>query len=334
MSESTLVAIDSAKTVFQLHGVDGRGKYRLRRQVRRGQLERVIGQLPRCVVAMEACGGAHHWGRRFRALGHEVRLIAPQHVKPFVKGNKTDRNDAEAIGEAAQRPGMRFVALKTVEQQQILALHRLRAGAVKDRTALANQLRGLLAEFGVVIAPGVQRLRRALPEVLADTTNDVPSLLREELAVQRQRLVALDTEVKRLSQRIEQLAEADPRCQALMQHRGVGPLIASAFTAHLGDPQSFHNGRQVAAWLGLVPRQHSSGGQPRLLGISKRGDAYLRTLLIHGARAALRTAVGRNDAVSRWALDVQARRGAHKATVALANKMARQLWAELAYNAP
>lgn len=331
MSEITVVAIDLAKAVFQLHGVDARGQCRLSRQVRRGQLERVMGGLPRCVVVMEACGSAHHWGRRFRAQGHEVRLIAPQYVKPFVKGNKTDRNDAEAIGEAGQRPGMRFVALKTVEQQQILALHRLRSGVVKERTALANRLRGLLAEFGVVIGPGVRRLCRVLPQVLADTRHEVAPLLREELTVQRERLVALDAEVKRLSQRIEQLAEADPRCQALMRHRGVGPLIASAYSAHLGDPHSFHNGRQVAAWLGMVPRQHSSGGQPRLLGISKRGDAYLRTLLIHGARAVLRTAVGRTDALSRWVLDVQARRGAHKATVALANKMARQLWAELAY---
>lgn len=331
MSEITLVGIDLAKSVFQLHGVDGQGVCRLRRQVRRGQLQRIVAALPRCTIAMEACGGAHAWGRRFGALGHEVCLIAPQYVKPFVKGNKTDRNDAEAICEAARRPGMRFVALKTVDQQQVLALHRLRSGAVKARTAMANQLRGLLAEFGVVIPQGVHRLRRALPEVLADTGNEVPPLLREELAVQRERFVALDAEVRRLSERIERLAAADDRCQALMRHRGVGPLIASAFVAEVADPRIFRNGRQVAAWLGLVPRQHSSGGQAMLLGISKRGDAYLRTLLIHGARAALRTAARRSDPVSRWALDVQARRGTHKATVALANKLARQLWAELAY---
>jgi transposase len=331
MNEIMLLGIDLAKNVFQLHGVDARGVCQLRRQVRRAQLLRTIAQLPRCTIAMEACGGSHDWGRRFQALGHEVQLIAPQFVKPFVKGNKTDRNDAEAICEAAQRPGMRVVALKTVEQQQVLALHRLRSAAVKTRTALANQLRGLLAEFGISVPQGLHKLRRALPAVLAETANDVPTLLRAELSIQRERLCALDLEVQRLTDRIEQLASADERCQRLMQRPGVGPLIASAFVAELGNPQVFRNGRQVAAWLGLVPRQHSSGGQPVLLGISKRGDAYLRTLLIHGARAVIRTAARHTDAVSTWAASVQARRGVHKATVALANKMARQLWAQLAY---
>jgi transposase len=331
MNEITLLAIDLAKQVFQLHGVDARGVCVLRRQVRRAQLLRLIAQVPPCTLAMEACGGAHEWGRRFKRLGHEVKLIAPQFVKPFVKGNKTDRNDAEAICEAAQRPGMRFVALKSVEQQQVLAVHRLRSAVVKTRTALANQLRGLLAEFGLVVPQGLHRLRRELPALLEDADNTLPPLLREELAMQNQRLRELDAEVQRLTERIEQQACADERTRMLMQRRGVGPLIASAFAAELGDPQAFKNGRQVAAWLGLVPRQHSSGGKPILLGISKRGDAYLRTLLIHGARAALRTASRHPDTTSQWALSVKARRGAHKATVALANKMARQLWAQLAY---
>lgn len=332
MNEITLLAIDLAKQVFQLHGVDARGVCVLRRQVRRAQLLRFAAQLPPCTLAMEACGGAHEWGRRFERLGHQVKLIAPQFVKPFVKGNKTDRNDAEAICEAAQRPGMHFVALKTVDQQQVLALHRLRSAAVKNRTALANQLRGLLAEFGLVIPQGLHQLRRELPTLLEDADNSLPPLLREELAVQRQRLRELDAEVQRLTERIEQQARTDPRTQMLMQRRGVGPLIASAFAAELGQPRAFKNGRQVAAWLGLVPRQHSSGGKPILLGISKRGDAYLRTLLIHGARAAMRTAPGHDDPASQWALNVKARRGTHKATVALANKMARQLWAQLAYS--
>jgi transposase len=331
MNEITMLAIDLAKSVFQLHGVDERGVCVLRRQVRRVQLLRLIAQLPPCTVAMEACGGAHEWGRRIQGLGHQVRLIAPQFVKPFVKGNKTDRNDAEAICEAAQRPGMRFVALKTVEQQQVLAVHRLRSAAVKTRTALANQLRGLLAEFGLVVPQGLHRLRRELPALLKDADNTLPPLLREELAVQTQRLRELDAEVQRLTQRIEQQARADERAHALMQRRGVGPLIASAFAAEIGDPQAFKNGRQVAAWLGLVPRQHSTGGKPILLGISKRGDAYLRTLLIHGARAVMRTADQQADALAQWACTVKARRGVHKATVALANKMARQLWAQLAY---
>ena len=331
MSEITTLAIDLAKQVFQLHGVDERGVCVLRRQVRRAQLRRLIAQLPPCTVAMEVCGGAHHWGRQFEAFGHRVRLISPQFVKPFVKGNKTDRNDAEAICEAALRPGMRFVALKTVDQQQVLALHRLRSGTVKARTALANQLRGLLTEFGLIVPQGLHRLRRALPELLEAPDHGLPALLREELRLQGERLRELDEEVQRLTKRIEQLARDDPRSRALMQRRGVGPLIASAFAAAIGDPRAFKNGRQLAASLGLVPRQHSSGGQPVLLGISKRGDAYLRTLLIHGARAVMRTCERHEDALSRWARSVKARRGVHKATVALANKMARQLWAQLAY---
>lgn len=331
MSEITTLGIDLAKNVMQVHGVDARGVAVLRRQVRRSQLPRLLAQLPPCTVAMEACSGAHAWGRRSVQFGHRVQLIAPQFVKPFVKGNKTDRNDAEAICEAAQRPGMRFVALKSVEQQQVLTLHRLRTGAVKARTALANRLRGVLAEFGLVVAAGLGQLRRALPDVLEDAGNELPALVRAELAVQAGRLRELDAEVVRLSRRIEALAQADERTRALMQRRGIGPLIASAFAAEIADPRVFKNGRQVAAWLGLVPRQHSSGGAPRLLGISKRGDAYLRTLLIHGARAVVRVADRHPDPLSQWISALKLRRGVHKATVAVANKMARQMWAQLAH---
>ncbi len=331
MNEITTVAIDLAKNVFQLHGVDVRGGVVLRRQVKRAQLPAVLGRLPRCTIAMEACGGAHHWGRVCQALGHEVRLISPQFVKPFVKGNKTDRNDAEAICVAALQPRMRFVALKNVEQQQILALHRLRSHAVKGRTGLANQLRGLMLEFGIAVPQGIHRLKRALPDILHSDDQRLPPIVRNELRQQRDRLIAFDEEVRRLTDQIEQLVHADARCEALMQRRGVGPLIASAFVAQVSDPQTFKNGRQVSAWLGLVPRQHSSGGKPQLLGISKRGDAYLRTLLIHGARSVVRTAHRHQDALSQWAQHVQARRGVHKATVAVANKMVRQLWAQLAY---
>lgn len=331
MNEITTLGIDLAKSVMQLHGVDARGVTLLRRQLRRTQLPRLLAQLPPCTVAMEACAGAHAWGRRSAQFGHRVRLIAPQFVKPFVKGNKTDRNDAEAICEAAQRPGMRFVALKSVEQQQVLALHRLRSGAVKARTALANQLRGVLGEFGIVIAQGPGRLRRALPELLEDAANELPALLRAELAVQAGRLRELDAEVARISHRIETLVQADARAHGLMQRRGVGPLIASAFAAEIADPCAFKNGRQVAAWLGLVPKQRSSGGTAVLLGISKRGDPYLRTLLIHGARAVVRVAERHQDPLSHWIRALKLRRGVHKATVAVANKMARQMWAQLAH---
>ena len=330
MNEIALIGIDLAKQVFQLHGVDATGTVRLRRQVRRGELLQVLRQFAPCRVAMEACGSAHHWGREVERMGHQALLIAPQFVKPFVKGNKNDRNDAEAICEAAQRPGMRFVALKTIDQQQVLMLHRLRSGAVNERTAMANRIRGLLAEFGVIVPQGLSQLRQALAR-LVEACDEVPALVRAELEVQRRRLVDGDAEVKRLSDQIAQLVRADVQAAALLHRRGVGPLIASAFVAELGDARHFKNGRQVSAWLGLVPRQHSSGGKPRLLGISKRGDAYLRTLLIHGARAVMRTLARHDDPLSRWARQLAARRGIHKATVALANKMARQMWAQLAY---
>ena len=331
MNEITMLGIDLAKSVFQLHGVDTAGQVVMRRQVRRAQLLNTIARLMPTTVAMEACAGAHDWGRKFAQMGHQVRLIAPQFVKPFVKSHKTDRNDAEAICEAALRPAMRFVALKTVEQQQVLALHRLRAGAVKTRTAMVNQLRGVMAEFGIVAPQGIGMLRRALPDVLEDAENGVPPLVRTELAIQAERLRELDAEVARLTASIENLALEHEPCRRLMKRRGVGPLIASAFVAELGNPGAFRNGRQVAAWLGLVPRQRSSGGRAVLLGISKRGDKYLRTLLIHGARSAVRVAGRHDDELSRWIRQLKERRGVHKATVALANKTARQLWAQLAY---
>ena len=331
MNDITMLGIDLAKNVFQLHGVTGEGRVVVRPQVRRAQLLNTIAKLAPKTVAMEACAGAHEWGRRITALNCQVRLIAPQFVKPFVKSQKNDRNDAEAICEAALRPTMRFVALKTTDQQQILALHRLRAGAVKTRTAMANQLRGILGEFGVVAPQGIGKLRYALPLILEDAQNGLPPLLRSELAQQAQRLRELDAEVARLSARIEALAAAHEPCRRLMQRRGVGPLIASAFVAELGDPRVFHSGRQVAAWLGLVPRQRSSGGRAVLLGITKHGDAYLRTLLIHGARSVVRVAARHDDPLSRWVCALKERRGVHKAIVAVANKTARQLWAQLAY---
>lgn len=323
MSEITTVAIDLAKSVFQIHGVNERGTASVRRQLRRTQVLPFLAQLPRCVVAMEACAGAHYWGRQIGKLGHQVKLIPPQYVKPYVKGNKTDRNDAQAICEAALRPDMPQVAVKSEEQQALLAMHRVRSLLEKQRKQLANQLRGLLGEFGLIGAKGTRSLRLMLPEAIAQ----LPTLLQPTLQHAYERLCELERQCTEETGQLEQLACAQPLCRRLMCEQGIGPLSASAYVATLGDPTHYRNGRQVAASLGLVPRQHSSGGKVVLLSISKRGDKYLRTLLIHGARAALRHAPGKTDPLSVWVCELARRRGANRAVVALANKNARRLWA-------
>jgi len=323
MREITTLAIDLAKIVFQLHGVDARGVCVLRKQLRRGQLLSFLAQLPACLVAMEACGGAHDWGRRIRALGHRVKLIPPQYVKPFVRGDKTDRNDAQAICEAALRPGMPEVAVKSEEQQGMLALHRLRELIDKQRKQLANQLRSLLAEFGEVMACGIPTLRRELPERL----ERVPAVLQGVLREGYDRLLELQEHSQAHTRRIHELAKADPLCQRLMRERGIGAICASAYVAHIGDPTRYRNGRQVSASLGIVPRKHGTGGKEVLLGITKRGDRYLRTLLIHGARAVIRQVRGKSDPLSLWLQQLIARRSVNCAAVALANKTARRLWA-------
>lgn len=323
MREVTTVAIDLAKSVFQVHAVNEHGMAKIRRQVRRAQLMPFVAQLPPCTIAMEACASAHYWGRQFQQFGHQVKLIPPQYVKPFVRGHKTDRNDAEAICEAALRPRMPQVALKSQEQQGLLSLHRLRVLLEKQRKQLANQLRGLLGEFGLIAPQGVSALRKLLPEAIAQ----LPILLQFPLRQAHERLIELERQCAAHNGLIEQLARAQPVCRRLMREPGVGPLSASAFLATLGDPTHFRNGRQVAASLGLVPRQHSSGGKTVLLSISKRGDKYLRTLLIHGARAVFRHAPGKTDPLSLWVCELARRRGTNRAVVALANKNARRLWA-------
>jgi transposase len=323
MNEITTLAIDLAKSVFQLHGIDRAGVTVLRRQVRRNQLLSIIAQLPVCLVAMEACASAHYWGRQIGALGHRVKLIPPQYVKPFVKGNKTDRNDAQAICEAALRPDMPSVAVKSEEQQALLSLHRMRTLLEKQRKQLANQLRGLLGEFGIAIPLGIAPLRAALPEAI----KAVPQLLRPSLEQARERLMELQDQCTACTHQITQLAARSPLCRRLMQEQGIGPITASAFIATVGDPAHYRNGRQLSASLGIVPRQHSTGGKPVLLGISKRGDSYLRMLLIHGARAVLQHAARKSDPLSQWLQQLAARRGVNKAAVALANKNARRLWA-------
>ncbi len=281
---------------------------------------------------MEACGSAHDWARKLEKLGHMVKLMAPQFVKPYVKTNKNDVADAEAICEAVSRPSMRFVPIKTGEQQAVLALHRARQGFVKARTAQANQIRGLLAEYGIIIPQGIGHVAKRVPEILEDGENELPGVFRQLLARLAEHLNELDRQVGELEVQIQSWHRENEASRKLAQIPGIGPITASALVASIGDAKSFKNARQMAAWLGLVPRQHSTGGKPKLLGISKRGDAYLRTLLIHGARAVLRVAERKANYADSWLANLLSRRPKNVAAVALANKNARIVWALLAHN--
>lgn len=325
--EIKVLGIDLAKQSFQMHGVDVHGRVILRKTLSREKLLVFMAQLKPCLVGMEACGGAHDFARKFQSYGHDVRLMAPQFVKPYVKSNKTDRADAEAICEAVQRPNMRYVPIKSVDQQDLQSLHRVRSMVITHRTALINQIRGLLMEYGIIIPKGANHVRSHLPKILSDTANGLTEDMRELLTGLSSELLHLDENAEKHDSRIKTIAEQHPVCLVLLAIPGVGPMIATALVAAIGDPSVFKNGREMAAWLGLVPRQHSTGGKDRLLGISKRGDVYLRTLLIHGARAAIRVADKKSDWRSRWMLDLQARRGENVAAVALANKNVRIAWA-------
>ncbi len=325
------IGIDLAKNVFQLHGVDRYGKAVWKRRLKRDQwLQAVLDRAePGCVLGMEACAGAHHWARELQSRGYVVRLIPPQFVKPYVKSNKNDANDAEAICEAMSRPSMRFVAVKTVEQQDIQATHRIRAELMTQRTAKANQIRGLVAEYGIVAPLTLRALRTAIPCWLEDAENGLTDHFRSLLHGLWGDLVALDDRVLELDQAIKRLAERNEVTRRLQQLRGVGPMVATALVATVGTAEQYHKGRQMAASLGLTPRQHSSGGKHCLFGITKRGDVYLRTLLIHGARAVVSRAKHKDDRLSRWVTSIATRRHPNVAAVALANKTARMAWAML-----
>jgi transposase len=332
MTHITRIGIDLAKHVFQLHGVDAQGHTVLRRRVARAHLRLVVAQLGPCLVGMEACGSAHYWAREIRALGHDVRLLAPQFVAPYRKNDKNDGNDAEAICEAVGRPHMRFVPIKDVAQQAVLTVHRVRQLLVAERTALVNQTRGLLAEYGLIVPGGIGALRRTWATLLE--APELPVLAREVFTDLADRMQVLDDRITTYDRRMAQLARQMEPAQRLMHVPGVGPVTATAVVATVGDARTFHNGRQFAAWWGMVPRQHSSGGTRRLGRITKRGDVYLRTLLIQGARAVMRHLGRRTDATSRWVMALKARRGFNKAVVALAAKQARILWALLATGRP
>lgn len=328
----TTIGLDLAKNVFQVHGVDEQGKAVLRKQLRRNQVAAFFANLPPCLVGMEACGSAHHWARKIEQLGHTVKLMAPQFVKPYVKTNKNDAADAEAICEAVSRPQMRFVPIKNAEQQAVLALHRARQAFVKARTAQANQIRGLLGEYGIIFPQGICHITKRLPAILEDGENELPGSFRALLARLGEHLKELDRQVGELEVQIHHWHRENEASRKLEQVPGIGPITASALVATIGDANSFKNGRQLAAWLGLVPRQHSSGGKSVLLGISKRGDSYLRTLLIHGARAVIRVAERKEGYAQSWLGQLLGRRQKNVAAVALANKNARIVWALLAHD--
>jgi transposase len=325
----TRIGLDLAKNVFQVHGVDRTERVVVRRQLSRNQVEKFFEKLAPSLIGMEACASAHHWGRVFERMGHTVRLIAPQFVKPYVKSQKNDANDAEGICEAVGRPNMRFVAIKRVEQQDMQAIHRIRSERVRQRTATANQIRGLLGEYGLVVPQGIDQVRRALPRIEEDRENGLTGAFRRLLEDLRQDLAHLDERIEALDEEIKRAARTDEAAKRLQTIPGIGPITATALVADLGDARQFKRGREVSAFLGLTPRQHSSGGKERLSGISKRGDTYLRTLLIHGARAVLRTAGNKTYPRSRWVMRVSERRHRNIAAVALANKNARIAWAVL-----
>ena len=327
----TTIGIDLAKNVFQVHGVDERGKAVLRKQLKRKDVMKFFANLEPCLIGMEACGSAHYWARKLSEFGHTVRLIAPQFVKPYVKTNKNDRNDAEAICEAVGRPNMHFVPVKTAEQQAVLALHRARQGFVKARTAQANQIRGLLAEFGIVIPKGIGHIAKRLPEILEDGENALPGMMRQLVRELGEHLKVVDQQVKEMERQIKLWHRDSEPSRTLEAIAGIGPITASAYVATVGDAKSFRNARQVPAWLGMVPRQNGTGGKVKLGRISKRGDVYLRTLLIHGARAVIRQVERKPAQADEWLKKLLARRNKNVAAVALAAKNARIAWALLAH---
>lgn len=326
------MGIDLSKNTFHVHAVDVDERVVVQRMMGRAQLRHFLAMTPPCIVATESCGSAFHWARYATQCGHHTKIIASQFVKPYVKSNKNDFNDAAAICEAVSRPSMRFVPTKSIEQQDIQALHRVRTRRVAERTALGNQIRGLLLEYGVAVGLSLITLRQRLPTILEDEQHELTTRARSLFRELYDELIDLEGKIAYVERKINQIFKASEPCQRLAQIQGVGPLTSTALVAAVGDARVFRNGRHMAAWLGLVPRQQSTGGKSRLMGISKRGDRYLRTLLIHGARSALRVMGRKSDRRSRWAIDIERRRGANIATVALANKTARIAWAMLAHN--
>jgi len=336
----TTIGIDIAKRFFQIHGVNANGKTVLRKKLIRDQVLNFMSNLPKCLVGIEACGGSNYWAREITKLGHKVNLIAPQFVKPYVKTNKNDRADAEAICEAVSRPNMRFVAVKSTTQQDILSLHRVRERLVKNRTALANEIRGLLLEFGYIIPQGIHKITTKLTEILDE--GSLTQISHQTFSDLKEEFIENDKKIKDIEKRLKEIANNLNMYQKLKSVPGLGLITATALIASLGNVTNFKNGRQLSAWLGLVPKQHSSGGKEQLLGISKRGDVYLRTLLIQGARSLLNAKFRYTTEEQRsnkdfskftaWMLILEEKRGHNRTVVAIANKLARVVFALLSNN--
>jgi len=330
MNQINTVGVDLAKNIFHLHIQDPKGYVLQKLKLGRSQFNHFLATTPASQVVFESCATSHYWGRTAIRHGHQARLIHPGYVKPYLKTNKNDFNDAEAICEADSRPTMRYVNIKTIEQQDIQLLHRVREKAVQQRTALANQIRGQLLEYGIAVPKGISQIRTRLAGILEDGENGLTPFARELFDALRQELYASDNRVKELDKKVYQLANEHPVCRRLMAIPGVGPMIATAIISAIGNANNFKNGRELSVWLGLVPKQHSTGGQQRLLGISKRGDRYVRTLLVQGAISAITRCKNRCDSQLVWARQLREKKGLQKTAIALANKTARIIWSVMA----
>jgi transposase len=324
------IGLDIAKSIFQVHGVDAHGKPVLQRKLRRGEVLRLFANIEPCLVGIEACHSSHYWGRELSKLGHQVRLMPTQYVKPFVLGGKNDANDAAAICAAVRRPDMRWVAIKSAEQQSVQSLHRMRARLIQERTAKSNQIRSMFAEEGFVFARSIAQLRRSVVQLISQENPRLTTILRRLAAMYLEQLDALDRWLAELQAQLHELFVQREDCRLLASVPGIGPVVATALVGTVGDPRQFRNGRQFAAWVGLTPKQRSSGGKTMLGGITKHGDTYLRMMFVQGAQAVLRFVDRRSDRQSLWLKQLLTRRHKNVVVVALANKLARVAWAVLA----
>jgi transposase len=330
--KDTLIGLDLAKTIFHCVAVNRAGKEQQRKKLRRSQMMRYFHRLEPCKVAMEACASSHYWARQFQALGHDVVLLPPQHVKAYLRGQKNDYNDARAIAEAAHHGSIKAVPIKSVTQQDEQAFHRIRKQLSSEQTRLTNQMRGLLAEYGIIMAQGEAVARREIPLILGDVDNGLSETLRGLIERQYQRFVDLDNELAWYQRHLQCQAKTDETCKRLCEIPAFGPVVSSAFKSWIGDGKQFKRGRDASAALGVVPRQHSTGGKEVLLGITKRGDSYMRSLLIHGARSVVMHAKKKTDPLSVWINQLVLTRGFNKAVVALANKLVRIAWVIVRHN--